>query len=378
MNEQFYVDEHQPDPPDALPWWLPWMLRIVGVVAILSLGVIGWGIIRGIVEDFADSVGVSASDSEVAFGTIIDFTIPDGASARSIASILRDRGVIINERTFEKEVIETGVANQLKAGTYTMPAGSSYEEVVALLTEGPPAAEVYKLTVIEGLRIEEMLASISEVSGNSVAVLEAALVSGDVTSEFLPDSLPDGTPPLTAWEGLLAPDTYEFVVGSPPAEVLQTLATTLEGRLKAQDWSELEDAGYTPYEGLVIASLIEKEAKLEEDRPLISSVITNRLDAGIALQLDATVIYALGENPGRVLESDLEIDSPWNTYRVAGLPPTPIGGVRVSSLEAAASPAQTQFFYYVLVSVEGKHGFSETLEEHNVKVAKARADGVLP
>ena len=378
MNEQFYVAEHQPDPPDAQPWWLPWVLRIVGVVAILSLGVIGWGIIRGIVEDFADSVGVSASDSEVAFGTIIEFTIPDGASARSIASILRDRGVIINSRTFEKEVIETGVANQLRAGTYTMPAGSSYEEVVALLTEGPPAAEVYKLTVIEGLRIEEMLASISEVSGHSVAVLEAALVSGDVTSEFLPDSLPDGTPPLTAWEGLLAPDTYEFVVGSPPAEVLQTLATTLEGRLEAQDWSDLEDAGYTPYEGLVIASLIEKEAKLEEDRPLISSVIANRLDAGIALQLDATVIYALGENPGRVLESDLEIDSPWNTYRVAGLPPTPIGGVRVSSLEAAASPAQTQFFYYVLVSVEGKHGFSETLEEHNTKVAKARADGVLP
>lgn len=378
MNEQFYVAEHQPDPPDAQPWWLPWIIRIVGVVAILSLGVIGWGIIRGIVEDFADSVGVSASDSEVAFGTIIEFTIPDGASARSIASILRDRGVIINSRTFEKEVIETGVANQLRAGTYTMPAGSSYEEVVALLTEGPPAAEVYKLTVIEGLRIEEMLASIAEVSGHSVAVLEAALVSGDVTSEFLPDSLPDGTPPLTAWEGLLAPDTYEFVVGSPPAEVLQTLATTLEGRLEAQDWSELEDAGYTPYEGLVIASLIEKEAKLEEDRPLISSVIANRLDAGIALQLDATVIYALGENPGRVLESDLEIDSPWNTYRVAGLPPTPIGGVRVSSLEAAASPAQTQFFYYVLVSVEGKHGFSETLEEHNTKVAKARADGVLP
>ncbi|MCH7667638.1 MAG: endolytic transglycosylase MltG [Acidobacteria bacterium] len=378
MNEQFYVAEHQPDPPDAQPWWLPWVLRIVGVVAILSLGVIGWGIIRGIVEDFADSVGVSASDSEVAFGTIIEFTIPDGASARSIASILRDRGVIINSRTFEKEVIETGVANQLRAGTYTMPAGSSYEEVVALLTEGPPAAEVYKLTVIEGLRIEEMLASISEVSGHSVAVLEAALVSGDVTSEFLPDSLPDGTPPLTAWEGLLAPDTYEFVVGSPPAEVLQTLATTLEGRLEAQDWSDLEDAGYTPYEGLVIASLIEKEAKLEEDRPLISSVIANRLDAGIALQLDATVIYALGENPGRVLESDLQIDSPWNTYRVAGLPPTPIGGVRVSSLEAAASPAQTQFFYYVLVSVEGKHGFSETLEGHNAKVAKARADGVLP
>ena len=107
-------------------------------------------------------------------------------------------------------------------------------------------------------------------------------------------------------------------------------------------------------------------------------MIANRLDAGIALQLDATVIYALGENPGRVLESDLQIDSPWNTYKVAGLPPTPIGGVRVSSLEAAASPANTQFFYYVLVSVEGKHGFSETLEEHNAKIAKAKADGVLP
>ena len=127
-----------------------------------------------------------------------------------------------------------------------------------------------------------------------------------------------------------------------------------------------------------LASLIEAEAKVEEDRPLISSVIHNRLADDQLLQIDATVIYALGENPGRVLERDLEIDSPWNTYLYAGLPPTPIAGVRSASLEAAAAPADTNFFYYVLVSEDGSHGFSETLEEHNEKVAQAREDGVLP
>jgi peptidoglycan lytic transglycosylase G len=378
MNEHYYVAEQEPEPPSETPWWLPWIIRVVGAGLVVAILAIGWGILRDKVEGWADSVGVAAGESEVVLGTPIDFTIPDGASARTISKILRDNGVIQDARKFEKSVTESGVASQLRAGDYTLPAGSSFDDVVELLMQGPPGDEVFRLTVIEGLRIEEMLASISEASGLSVAELESALLSGDVTSAYLPPELPDGVSPLVGWEGLLAPDTYEFIVGVEPVDLLQTLASTLEGRLEAQDWSTLEAAGLTPYDGLVIASLVEKEAKLDEDRPLIASVIENRLEAGIALQLDATVIYALGENPGRVLESDLQIDSPWNTYKVAGLPPTPIAGVRLDSLVAAANPAETNFFYYVVISADGKHGFSETLAEHNAKVDQARKDGILP
>ncbi len=110
----------------------------------------------------------------------------------------------------------------------------------------------------------------------------------------------------------------------------------------------------------------------------MASAIYNRLEIGQRLQIDATVIYALGETPDRVLFEDLEIDSPYNTYLVSGLPPTPIAGVRTASLDAAAAPADTGFYYWVLVAGDGSLGFSETLEEHNAKIAQAREDGVLP
>jgi UPF0755 protein len=103
----------------------------------------------------------------------------------------------------------------------------------------------------------------------------------------------------------------------------------------------------------------------------------NRIRDDWALEIDATIIYALGTNPGEVLLADLEIDSPYNTYLYHGLPPTPIAGVRLRSLEAAATPAVTNFYYYVLVSEDGTHGFSETIEEHNAKKEQAKADGVL-
>ena len=163
-----------------------------------------------------------------------------------------------------------------------------------------------------------------------------------------------------------------------PDVILQRLADTLAARIASQDWGALADLGLTPYDGLVIASLIEKEAKLDDERPVISSVIYNRLVTNQRLQIDATIIYALGKNPGQLLLSDLEVDSPYNTYLNDGLPPTPISGVRVLSLEAASIPDQTEFFFYVLVDLDGTHGFSATQEEHNAKKEEARANGVIP
>ena len=130
------------------------------------------------------------------------------------------------------------------------------------------------------------------------------------------------------------------------------------------------------YEALVIASLIEAEAKLDEDRRTIASVIYNRLAIGQGLNIDAGLVYAKGER-GVPLEADKEIDSPYNTYLYPGLMPTPIGAIRRLSLEAAADPETTNFYYYVVVDFDGRHGFSETLDEHNAKVAQARAEGVI-
>ncbi len=356
----------------------PWGIRIAkfaGIVVVIALvGFTG----AAVAERLAGTIAAGPTVSTIPAGQEVAFTVPLGSTASDVGTVLESAGLITDGSTFERSVRIQGVAELLKAGAYTMTGGVSTNEIISQLIAGPPAPDTFRLTVIEGLRIEEMLQSLAEQTGYTVDELAAPLLDGTITSPFLPEEIPDDVPELTAWEGLLFPATYDFVVDAAPDVIVGRLVREMNSRMAAVDWSALEDIGLTPYDGLIIASLIEKEAKLDEDRPLISSVIHNRLDQRIPLQIDATVIYALGENPGRVLFRDLEVDSPWNTYIINGLPPTPIGGVRSASLEAAAVPADTEYLYYVLIDTDGRHGFSETLEEHEAKVEQARADGILP
>ncbi len=351
-----------------------WLLKFGGVVIlVLLVAVFGARLARDLAANFpaaAETVPPSAAGET-------SFTIPAGVSARTIGEILEESGLIEDVRAFERDVRRLGVADELQAGDYTLPGGTP-SEIIAALVAGPAKGNVFTLRVIEGLTVDAMLDSIASQTEHTHEDLEAALLSGDVKSVLLPESAPSGYPGTVRWEGLLAPDTYEFRNDATPEEILSRLADTLVSRLDDQDWTLLEAAGLTPYQGLIIASLIEREAKLAEDRPLIASVIMNRLEAGIGLQIDATVLYALGENPGQLLVEDLEIDSPYNTYKVPGLPPTPIAGVRLASLEAAAAPAESAFYYYVLVDPSGRHGFSETLEEHNRKKQEAKDAGIIP
>jgi UPF0755 protein len=229
------------------------------------------------------------------------------------------------------------------------------------------------VTVIEGLRVGEILTRLSESSGIPYSEFEDALLSGEVSTSLR--EIPEGAG-LTHWEGLLFPDTYEFARSAEPTDILQRLSSTMEQRVDSIDWAAAEAAGITPYEGLIIASLIESEAQLDEERPLVSSVIHNRLAQEMKLDIDATVLYALGTRDPA--EFDREVDSPFNTYLVNGLPPTPISSPGRASLEAAAAPESTDYLYYVLSDLEGHHAFAPTLEEHNANVEQARADGVLP
>lgn len=353
---------------------------------LLRVALIGLTVIAAIIAfDAARSWGERVAEERAALvtttlltGLQVDIEIPAGSTAGQIADILKNAGIISSASEFENAVIARGDSSRLKAGDYTLVTGSSIGSVIDILVEGPVPDEVFTLRVIEGLRIEEMLASIAEQTDYTEIELRDTLLSGAIISGLLPEEIPEGADPLVAWEGLLAPDTYDFVVDAAPSDILQRMADTLETRVDRQNWSALADLGLTPYDGLIIASLIEREAKLDIDRDLIASVIYNRLDDGMLLQIDATVVYALGSNPGRVLETDLEVDSPWNTYKVAGLPPTPISGVRLASLVAAAQPADTGFFFYVLATEEGAHAFAETFAEHQANVAEARANGILP
>lgn len=354
----------------------PRMARAAAIIAAIVLA--GFVVVGGasyLGRQVSEALGSNDDDNgpvNVEPGLDVTVEIPSGASAQEIGAILAANGVVRSALEFEVAVRNAEAASDLKAGTYGLTTLMDPSEVVAILVIGP-VADVYRLTVIEGLRVREILTSLAEGSSYTYGEFEKALLSGDVTTSLV--ELPE-EPALTDWEGLLFPDTYEFSRSAEPAAILQRLASTMEQRVDSIDWTAVTDLGLTPYDGIIIASLIEAEVLLDVERPTVSSVIHNRLTLGMKLDIDATVLYALDTKD--IAAFDREVDSPYNTYLVNGLPPTPIAAPGRASLEAAAAPETTDYLFYVLADRDGFHAFAATIEEHNANVAQARADGVLP
>ncbi|REK19350.1 MAG: endolytic transglycosylase MltG [Actinobacteria bacterium] len=361
--------EPAPDPKPAVR-----TAKVLGIIAIVILS--GFVLVGGasyLGRQVGLAVGGDGSDDvpvDVEPGLEVTVDIPSGSSAQEIGAILAANGVVKSALEFEVAVRNSDAAADLKAGTYLMTTLMDPAEAVAMLVIGP-VADVYRVTVIEGLRIEEILSSLAETSGIPYRDFETALLSGEVAS-----SLHQGGDDLRSWEGLLFPDTYEFTREATAGDILQRLASTMEQRVDSIDWTALESLGFTVYEGLIIASLVESEVLLDEERPIVSSVLHNRLSLGMKLDIDATVLYALETRD--IADFNREFDSPYNTYLVNGLPPTPISAPGRASLEAAAAPAETDYLFYVLSDLDGHHAFAVTIEEHNANVAQAREDGVLP
>ena len=361
----------EPVPPPPTFSRLGRIGAIVAMVVVAGVAIVGGASYLG--RQVGGALGNTADGRvDVEPGLEVEVVIPQGSSAQDIAAILAGKGVVASAPEFEALVRSEGAAAELKAGTYQLVTGMEPAAVLDALRIGP-LVDVYRITIREGLRVGEMLEILSEGSGIPVEEFEAALQSGDVTT-----SLKDmgDSPSLQDWEGLLFPDTYEFSQSATAVSILQRLAATMERRVESIDWSAFEADGFSVYEGIVMASLIEAEVRVADERPIVSSVIHNRIDEGMPLQIDATVLYALGTRSPS--DFDREVDSPYNTYQHTGLPPTPIASPGRASLEAAANPADTDYFYYVLSAEDGSHTFSETLEEHNAAVQKAREDGVLP
>ncbi|HEX6300234.1 MAG TPA: endolytic transglycosylase MltG [Acidimicrobiia bacterium] len=363
------------EPAPEQPFWTR-ALRVAGIAAgIILAGVLvvtGASYLGRTVGDAIGSQDGGQTPVDVEPGIPVTIEIPPGSSGQDIGVILATNGVVRSALEFEVAVRNVDAAQQLQAGTYELTTLMDPAEVVAELVSGPAAA-VYRVTIPEGLRISEILVRLGEGSPHTFSDFESVLLDGSVSTSLR--EIPE-EPVLQDWEGLLFPDTYEFAQSSEPQAILQRMASTMEQRVQSIDWSAWEELGYTQYQGIVLASLIETEVRLDEERPIVSSVIYNRLAEGMALEIDATVLYALDTRDPA--EFDREIDSPYNTYRNPGLPPTPIAAPGRASLEAAASPDETPYFYYVLSDEEGHHAFAETLEEHNANVQQARDDGVLP
>ena len=368
-------DPRHSGPPegDEQSRWLKTSLKVLGAIALVVVlfggAYAGVKVLAGMVNR-----ALGGGEGDIVAGEPVEVVIPAGSAAAQIGRLLAEAGVIPSAPEFEREVRLQQVSDRLQAGTYELETGMSVDAAIAALVEGPGGG-VLRITLIEGWTVAQMLGSLADQADLELGELRRALLDGSVTSALLPQA-PDE---LTDWEGLLFPDTYEIFERDSPAKVLQLLADTAEARVASVDWSYLARRGLTPYDGVIIASLIEREAALDEEWPLIASVVFNRLDLDMLLQIDATVVYALGGLPeGGISLEDLQVDSPYNTYRYKGLPPTPISGVRLASLRAAAAPAETDYLYYVLSDAEGRHAFTADFDEFLELQEQAREAGLIP
>ena len=326
--------------------------------------------------DFLSGLG-SAPDEvtapDVPAGQPVSVNIPEGATARTIAEVLTNAAVVGSTLDFEVTVRAESAENLLKAGDYELETGMAPSAVIDVLIEGPNV-ETFRLTLREGLRIREVLDELASQTDFTVTQYEAALLSGEVISAFV-----DGeSRSLDAWEGALFPDTYEFFADATEIDIVQRLADQLERNIGTLDWTYVRQRGLSLYDGLIMASMVEAETRVDGDRPQVASVLYNRTEIGMALQIDATVLYALDERGIGLTLDDLEVDSPYNTYANPGLPPTPIGTVSMASLRAVAEPVESDFLYYVLTSTDGSHSFTADYDEFLNFKNQAKEDGVIP
>jgi UPF0755 protein len=328
------------------------MLRLVrlGLALVLGGALLGAVAVAGLVQR-AESPGPAAAETTV--------TVPKGSGLAAIATRLAAAGVVEDPWLFRLYVRLRGMERALTAGEYAFPAGVSTAEVARMLRDHQVVQ--YRFTLVEGWTVAQTVAALA--------------AEPDLTG-----ALPEPPP-----EGSLLPDTYFFQRGESRAELVARMREAMEVELAAA-WAErapglpLE----SPQEALILASIIEKETGVAAERDLVAGVFVNRLERGMRLQTDPTVIYALtgGEGPldRALLRRDLEVEDPYNTYVHAGLPPGPIANPGRASIRAAVNPAATDYLYFVADGTGG-HAFAETLAEHNAnvrawrRVQRQREDG---
>ena len=277
-----------------------------------------------------------------------------------------------------KAYIKSQSLAPLHAGTYQLPANPTITETLDILQQGAKVAMV-KVQIIEGKRAADLYQTLQNTPGIKLEVLDkvktdmgdvdnAAIIAGLGLTEVLPQSVQSSGDPIVTQnlEGWFAPDTYYFGEGSSDKQILLDLYERQQAALDTAWASRDPDVPYkTPYEALVMASIIEKETSVPEERPLVAAVFANRLNKGMRLQTDPTIIYGMGSRyDGNIRRSDINEKTAYNTYQIDGLPPTPIALPSAESIEATLHPADSEALYFVATG-NGGHKFTNSLAEHN-------------
>ncbi|HHS96383.1 MAG TPA: endolytic transglycosylase MltG [Chloroflexi bacterium] len=369
------------------------------VLALAGAGAIGYGFSQA----FGTGSGVSlcslGSPKEVALETYIQahaeelqqpagtddtpvtFVVRPGETAADVAKRLEEAGLITDAELFRRYLQYEGLDAGLEAGIYTLRQTMTIPEIAQALQSGQRPEQV--VTVREGLRIEEVAAEVAAQTGIPEVEFLDLVTTGWRATDLANYGFLTTIPPTATLEGFLFPETYRLPEDATAYDVVDRMLSTFDQRVTPEIRQAGAERGMTLYEMVTLASIVEREAVIDEERPIIASVFLNRLEAGWPLGADPTVQYALGydEQTGtwwRTLyfdqlgvESLAEIDHPYNTYRHPGLPPGPICSPGLASIEAVAFPADTDYFYFIVncQANDGSHLFAATEEEHYANFA---------
>jgi UPF0755 protein len=310
-------------------------------------------------------------------GDRVRVVVPKQGSVAQIGDILDRAGVVPSAALFELRATLAGERGKLKPGTYYLRKGMSYGAVIDRLTAGP-GADVVTVTLPEGLSRRE-IAHLLQGKGVRGAYLRAT-----VASPIL-DPRRYGAPRMPkSLEGFLFPATYDLRRGAPVGDLVSKQLEAFEQRIAGVRLSYAKSKNLTAFDVVTIASMVEREAQLDRERPLIAAVIYNRLREGQPLAIDATVRFATGNWSAPLTRGELAVDSPYNTRAHAGLPPGPIGNPGLASIEAAAHPARVGYLYYVVKPGScGEHTFSSTFsqfqrDQQRYQAAREAAGGRSP
>lgn len=283
----------------------------------------------------------------------IDVIVPWGAGFDQVTDTLKSREIICSKTMFKFAARILNETQNLRAGKFTLKKNMANKAVLDALVYGPQS--YFKITLPEGYASRRYAGILSnELTLDSVKFMQ--LVYDTTFIQELEWEMP-------SLEGFLYPETYHFTYGVDEKQVIRTLVQQFKKTVPDSFWHAASEKGLTRREAVTLASIIEGEAMLDSEMPLIASVYHNRLNKGMRLQADPTIQYILPEGPRRLLKSDLRIDSPYNTYLYSGLPPGPINNPAVNAIRAAVYPAQTSYLYFV-ANGEGGHTFSKSLTQH--------------
>lgn len=331
-------------------------------VLVIVIALVGFFVLRGYYE--AQSKPMTIDNVQE-----ISVEIPQGSTTPKIASILKEKGLIRNELIFRLTAKFLGMDGSLKAGKYVLDNGMTPEEILERLKAGGILKETVTFTIPEGFELDEIATRLSSRGlGDRDVFLELASDPNRFSESFpVFKDIPKGL----NLEGYLYPDTYEVYTDSSEEEIIMKMLSRFQ-ELYTEDLAiKAKELNMTLNEVITLASIIEREGKLDDERPIISAVFHNRININKPLESCATIQYALGERKERLTFKDLEIKSDYNTYANNGLPPGPIASPGIKSIEAAVNPSDVDYKYFVS-NGDGSHTFSITYDEHLKAIERIR------